>query len=265
MTDNLTVAGATFVCSVTSRAVLENNLLVSPCLGASQPHQILLQENFTSAAKAYNSALEKSDHDLVIFVHQDVIFPSAWLFQLQQAIRSLERTDPNWGVLGVFGKTANGSDVGHIYSNGLGIIGSPFQSAQPIQTLDEIVLIFRKSSGLKFDERLPHFHFYGAGICLAALEKGKQSYAIPAFCIHNTQFNLVLPEEFYASYRALKNISKKYLPIQTTCVRMTRFDSDMYRRRLREFVLRYFRRTTIGAFRRENVKQLLTELESAAA
>jgi len=55
-----------------------------------------------------------------------------------------------------------------------------------VQTLDEIVLIFRRDSGLSFDETLPHFHFYGTDICMRAAEQGRQCYAISAFCVHNT-------------------------------------------------------------------------------
>jgi hypothetical protein len=43
---------------------------------------------------------------------------------------------------------------------------------------------------------LPHYHLYGTDICMAAREKGMMSYAIPAFCIHNTNQLLALPEEF---------------------------------------------------------------------
>ncbi|MDQ1406121.1 MAG: hypothetical protein QOG55_1750 [Acidobacteriaceae bacterium] len=261
MNEDLNTAGVTFVTSVNNRAVLENNFLISPCFQDGHPHQILLQENFPSAARAYNQALENSVHDLVIFAHQDMIFPATWLAQVQDAITSLARTDPHWGVLGVFGIDKHGENVGYVYSTGQGRIGAPLASPQPVQTLDEIVLILRKSSGLRFNERLPHFHFYGVDICLAAQSRGMQSYTIPAFCIHNTQFNLVMPREFYESYHALKKIWKQYLPIQTTCIRMTRFDSHMYVRRLREFKLRHSHRKDIAIPRRQDGRQLLGEVE----
>ena len=71
-----------------------------------------------------------------------------------------------------------------------------------VQTLDEIVLILKKSSGLRFDDSLPHFHFYGTDICLRAAQRGMRSYAISAFCVHNTHQTLVLPEEFYECCQA---------------------------------------------------------------
>jgi glycosyltransferase involved in cell wall biosynthesis len=263
MTEDLESGRVTFVVNVSSPSVLKKNLLISPSFRPGHRYQILQQENFASAATAYNDALEKSHNDLVIFVHQDVILPSAWISRLQEALDALENIDPHWGVLGVFGRTATGEQRGSVYSTGLGLIGSPFKSPAVVQTLDEIVLIIRKSSGLRFDERLPHFHFYGAEICLAALQKGMKSYAIPAFCIHNTQYSLVLPKEFYASYGILKNIWKKYVPVYTTCIRITKFNSHVYRRRINEFALRYLRRKTIGAYRREDSSRLLKEFENS--
>jgi hypothetical protein len=132
-----------------------------------------------------------------------------------------------------------------------------------VQTLDEIVLILRKSSGLRFDESLPHFHFYGTDICMAADARGLKSYAISAFCIHNTQQNFVLPKEFYESYRYIKHKWKNSLPIRTTCVTMTKFDLYMYKKRLQEAYLRFVRRTEIGAFRAKDGRALLAELGNA--
>jgi hypothetical protein len=264
MTEVLTTKHVTFVANVNDKLVFEKNLMISPCFNTPHPHQLVLQKNFDSAAKAYNDALSKSVNDLVVFAHQDIIFPSGWLSQLEDSIRLLATKDPNWGVLGIFGKTSNGEEAGYVYSTGLGIIGDQLEGPKQVQTLDEIVLILRKSSGLKFDERLPHFHFYGADICLAAQKKGMQSYAIPAFCIHNTQFNLVMPSEFYASYTALKTIWKEYVPVHTTCIRVTKFNLDVYRRRLNEINLR-LRRKTVGALRQEDSYRLLREFEKPDA
>lgn len=230
-------APITFVTAANSREILQKNLLASPCLQSEHAHQILVQEGFASAAKAYNAAIEKSDNDLLVFLHQDVILPNGWLDDLRSAIAQLDSFDPNWGVLGCAGQTHDNQLQGYIYSQGLGIIGEPFQRPAPVQTLDEIVLIFRKSSGLRFDDTLPGFHMYGTDICMAAAARGMRNYAISAFCVHNTVFNLVLPKEFYDCYKYVRRTRQRFLPIQTTCVRITRFGLPMYIRRLREFCL----------------------------
>jgi hypothetical protein len=189
-----------------------------------------------------------------------MIFPESWLLDLQRALDSLQQTDLQWGVLGCYGETVNDGGCGYIYSGGLGIMGKPMDNPAPVQTLDEIVLILRKSSGLRFDESLPHFHFYGADICMTAAARGLKSYAISAFCIHNTQQNFILPKEFYESYGHVKRKWKNSLPIRTTCVTITEFDIYMYRKRLQEVYLRFILRKEIGAFRVKDGRALLAEL-----
>jgi hypothetical protein len=130
---------------------------------------------------------------------------------------------------------------------------------QPVQTLDEVVLILRKSSGLRFDESLPHFHFYGTDICLRVSKRGMASYAISAFCIHNTNEPLVLPAEFYQCGKHIKRTWGDCLPIQTTCIRITKFNIPIYLRRLREAYLRHFRRKEIGGARVKDVRRIVKE------
>jgi Glycosyltransferase like family len=247
----------TFASAVNDRELFASNFLASPIFAGSHQHQIIVQSGFLSAAKAYNDAIDRSENEIIVFAHQDMVFPESWLADLERALNNLDHTDPNWGVLGCFGETADAQGRGHVYMPGLGIVGSPFENPQPVQTLDEIVLIIKKSSGLRFDPNLPHFHFYGADICLRANRLGRTSYAISAFCLHNTQFNLVLPREFYACYRHIKREWRAQLPIQTTCVRVTKYDLDMMKRRIREFYLSRFRGIRVGAVRSKSGRQLL--------
>ncbi len=254
----------TFAVAVNNREVFDNNFLASPCLRGSHDHQILVRENFNSAAKGYNTAIDLASHDLIVFCHQDILLPETWLSELERALKHLEIEDPNWGVLGCYGETLNDNGRGHIYSSGLGTMGQPFDHPAPVQTLDEIVLILRKSSGLRFDEGLPHFHLYGTDICLRAAAMGMKSYAISAFCLHNTHQSLVLPKEFYECCRHVKHVWKDYLPIQTTCIRITRFNVPLYRRRLGELYLRCIRRKEIGGTRAQNPQRLFEELGEIA-
>ena len=249
----------TFVVSVNNCEVFESNFLASPCLRGPNDHQILVQEHFDSAAKAYNDAIERSANDLIVFCHQDIFLPEPWISQLGEALDRLEAEDPRWGVLGCYGVTSDHGGHGYVYSSGLGTMGEPFERPAPVQTLDEIVLILRKSSGLRFDERLPHFHFYGTDICLRAAAAGMKSYAISAFCVHNTHQSLILPKEFYDCCRHIKRVWKDNLPIQTTCIRITRSNFPMYVRRLKEFRLRYILRREVGGTRVQNVQRLFEE------
>ena len=243
--------------------VLKSNFLASPCLLAPHSHQILVQKDYISAAKAYNDAIDRSVNDLMVFAHQDMIFPESWLSQLESALEHLESGDPGWGVLGCYGTTRQGIGQGHIYSPGRGPIGRPLESPTLVQTLDEIVLIFRRSSGLRFDEQLPHFHLYGTDICLKAERAGMRSYVIPAFCVHNAHQYIVLPAEFYECCRHIKQVWKDYLPIETTCLCITRFNLPLYRRRLGEAYIKRTRQKGFIAPRTDDVPQLLRQAAAA--
>ena len=192
----------TFAVAVNDEELFENNFMASPCLRRPHSHQIIVQKNFPSAAKAYNEALDKSANDLIVFCHQDIFFRESWLAQLRHWLDYLESRDPNWAVLGCAGATHDGQVRGYVYSPGLGVTGARFDRPAPVQTLDEIVLILRKPSGLRFDDGLPHFHLYDLDICLRAAKRGMKSYAIPAFSIHNAKQGSVLPDEFYERRQA---------------------------------------------------------------
>ena len=247
----------TFVTATNDRAILDNNFLASPCLAAGSPYQILIQEGFPSASLAYNDAIEKSENDLIVFAHQDILFPACWVDDLRRALKELESTDPNWGVLGCYGATLDDYGRGYILSGAQGILGKPFEQPEPVQTLDEIVLIWRKSSGMRFDENLPHFHFYGTDICMEAAERGRKSYAISAFCIHNAAQTIILPREFYQCCRYIKAKWLRRLPIQTTVTRITTSDIPIYRRKLSEIYLKYVRKRVNGLHRFPDGRELL--------
>lgn len=231
----------TFVVAVNNLRIFEDNFLASPCLAGLHSHEVIVQSGFRSASEAYNDGLDKARNELVIFVHQDVILTGGWLGQLDYAIGRLEITDPSWGVLGCYGETRDDGGHGHVYSTGLGIIGKPFDEPVPVQTLDEIVLVLRKSSGLRFDSDLPNFHFYGTDICLRAADRGRKSYAMSAFCIHNSNQGPILPKDFYRTYKWIKRIWRHRMPIQTPCIRITRFDFPLWSRKMYESYLRLFR------------------------
>jgi hypothetical protein len=250
----------TFVVASNDDSILDRNFLASPCFKSQHNYQILVQRHFASATKAYNDALRQRTRDLLIFVHQDIVLPEAWISDLELALAHLDATDPHWGVLGCAGMRQNGTFCGHVYSSGRGTLGRHFEYPQKVQTLDEIVLIVRKSSGLWFDDTLPHFHLYGTDLCLRAASLGMNSYAMSAYCIHNTQEVVILPEEFYECCRHVAKVWRHRLPIQTTCVRLSRWNLPILIRRLRETYLCYVRRDIVGGARAENVDELLDEV-----
>jgi len=171
-----------------------------------------------SAPSALNYGLERAVGEIVVFCHQDVIFPPNWVNMLNDQISIVTKINKNWGVMGLFGITANGKQAGHVIDR-FGYFFCPPLPCE-VMSLDELCLIIRKSSGLRFDERLGGFHFYGADLCLQAKVKGLPNVAIDACVQHLGQGNV--NEDF-------RNIAKKLYKkwsnnndcpfpfIQTTC------------------------------------------------
>jgi hypothetical protein len=90
-----------------------------------------------------------------------------------------------------------------------------------VRSLDEAVLIVRKSSGVRFDESLPGFHMYGTDICQEANRRGMKAYAISSFCIHNTNGYNMLPWDFWKCYLIMRRKWRRQLPITTPCAKIT--------------------------------------------
>jgi hypothetical protein len=185
---------------------------------------VLIEKGHASAAAAYNTALQKVGTDIVMFVHQDIYLPLGWFAQARRALEQLEARDPNWGVVGVWGPTRSGNGAGYLYWTGMGTPqGGVFSGGVEVETLDEVILIFRKSSGLRFDPKLPGFHMYGPDICLQARSGGRKCYAISALCIHNTNTYGLLPWQFWQGYWFMRRKWRSHLPIHTSCTVITRW------------------------------------------
>ena len=200
--------------------VLKLCLLNSP--GIESASEVLVQRGYSSAAVAYNAAIEQASTDLLVLVHQDIYLPENWIQRVQSAVEQLAQTCPDWGVLGCCGIQTSGKHVGYIYDGAWNrVLGEPFEGGLEVESLDEAVLIIRKSSGLRFDPSLEGFHMYGADVCLQAQSRGKKCYAIGAFCIHNTNPYRMLPLHFWKGYLAMRRKWKAQLPIKTTCTEIT--------------------------------------------
>ena len=243
----------TVAVAVNNEDVLQKNLLLSPDLLNRGRNQVTLRRGFSSASLAYNSAIEEAQHDLMIFVHQDVYLPEGWFADLKRSLAFLEDTGANWGVLGCYGSRKGADDgLGRVYTRGVGLHGLHLGRPEPVETLDEIVLVIRKSSGLRFDPNLPHFHLYGPDICMTARTRGMAIYAFQGFCVHNTNQLLILPTEFYTCYRYIRKKWARYLPIHTSCIRISLLNEDFYHRKIYETKLRLLGMETRAVKRAED-------------
>lgn len=211
------------VVAVNDDSVLHSTLLASPAIDSRC--QVILKRGFKAATVAYNAGLSEAKAEIVVLAHQDVYLPADWRDNFEHALAQLALHDPHWGVLGVFGVTTPTKELsGYCYSTGLrATLGKPFDHPIPAESVDELLLVVRRSSGLRFDDNLQGFHLYGADICLQARKQGMTSYIIPAFCIHNSNGLKRLPVDFWRAYFFLHKKWRAELPIATCCTTITRW------------------------------------------
>ncbi len=222
-----------FVAAVNNEDTLNENLLRSPVLN-SREARLVSKWNYISASAAYNSGLDQANADTIIFVHQDVYFPEGWERSLLAALSEIESSDPNWGVVGLYGVKADGTHVGRVWSSGIGReLGETLDKPVAVKTIDELVIILNRRSGLRFDERLPGFHLYATDIAQMASEKGKGVYVIDAPVVHNSVPVLSLGGAYTKAYLYLRRKWRQRLPIVTTVTTISVTGWSLWRTRLR--------------------------------
>jgi hypothetical protein len=186
----------------------------SPLLASGAAFAVFNQRGFKTAAAAFNQAIAAAQNDLIVFCHQDIILPAGWDQLFLKRLEQLTALDPNWGVAGCAGRSRDGHVAAHIYRH-----DREFQAAAPlpgkVRTLDECLIAFRPSCGLRFDENLLGFFFYAVDICLQAESRGWFNYAIDAPCFHQAKNRTSLPRSFYEAERNIIRKWHSYLPIQT--------------------------------------------------
>lgn len=187
-----------------------------------------------SAPLAYNSILDAAESPYVVLAHQDVYLPANFFKRLFLAIATLNKLAPEWGVLGIIGKDTCGHVVGRVWSNGLQKeVGSCLEGVVPVVSIDELLIVIRRDSGLRFDEGLPGFHLYGTDIVLTALERGFGAYVTDAPVIHNSLPVRRLDASYEAAYRYMQRKWSRRLPLDTLIVSVTGTLWPLRRQRLR--------------------------------
>jgi glycosyltransferase involved in cell wall biosynthesis len=203
-----------FIVAVNDEQTLESNFARSPIL-RDEAMNVHFQRGYRCAAAAYNAGLDAATNEFVVFAHQDVYLPSSWREAMVAAIGNASLQDPAWAVLGLFGATPEGQHVGHVWSTGLNkLLGQQFMQPIAVHSIDELLIVVRRSSSIRFDDRLPGFHLYGTDIVQAALSSNRSAYAVCAPVIHNSRPILYLPSDYLLAYEYLRRKWSARLPIQ---------------------------------------------------
>jgi Glycosyltransferase like family len=206
------------------------------------------ENRFKSAAEALNWGGTQAVGDYLMFVHQDVDLCSDSFFDGTEALLD---SLPALGVAGVAGISERGDPFIEQCSNTIhhrpqarfrNVItqgpqkerwGTPIWEPEPVQTLDECLVIVPKSvfQMMRFDEvTCDGWHLYAVDYCLSVGAQQYSVYAIPKFVCHQSKgfkersalrviASLGLfPEEYYRTLeRVLKKHEDRYKWIHTSC------------------------------------------------
>lgn len=247
------------VVAVNDTDLLAANLMRSPMI-ATGDVPIVIERGHPCAAKAYNAGMNRTTAEYIVFAHQDVYFPFGWEQKLFAAIKVLGESSESWGALGVLGVQVTGRVAGRAWCAGNHReFGIPLERPQEIASLDEIVIVLKASTPVRFDEDLPGYHLYGTDIVLCLQEHGLRSYAFDGPVIHNTKTIIQLRSDYTACYQYMQRKWRNRLPVATTVMDVTYWGWPLYKR-----WLRVWKRTLLGQVkvhpRASDVQQLAAHL-----
>lgn len=158
--------------------------------------------HFNSAYKALNSGSDVASGNILIYCHDDIIIPNDWLTRIKNKVNELDSSYSPLGVIGPAGISMREEGVYYLLDNRGEKIPTYVIDQQnnynhlkaidkmEVQTLDELCLITLRKNNLRFDDNLLHgWHFYGANLCLKAIQKGLHNWAIDCYCHHRSDGN----------------------------------------------------------------------------
>lgn len=209
-----------FVCASNNASILQNDLLRSPAI-ASGAYPLEVIENAPSATKAYNIGLDRTDAEIVVFLHHDVYLPLGWDALLCQRIAEVAAIDPDWALMGAFGVAMDTRSYGPVWSSSIGFIAGLVPMAPvPVQSFDELLIVMRRGAGLRFDEGLDGWHMYGTEIVCQARAMGMGAYSVALPLIHNDGYKEELSGDFATAFQRIQRKWARFLPIKTPVIRI---------------------------------------------
>ena len=210
-----------FGCVSNNEGILAFNLKRSPVVRSGRV-SLFVEENPVSPSKGYNRILKRAQSPIMILAHQDVYLPSGWEELLANRIAEVETIDPDWGVLAAYGVGLDDVGWGPVWSSSLGsIVGRVSEKPVSIQSADELLLVVRCERGLKFDEGLPGFHFYGVDIVQTALKAGLGAWNISLPLVHNDRFHPAPDADYDHCYHYVRRKWHGALPLKSPTIKIS--------------------------------------------
>jgi len=203
----------TFIIPVGDDRVFEQCIAASPLLQDGR-FEVLAQRGYPSASAAFNAGIDRARSDVLVFCHQDILFPARWDQVFLDSLSCLRGMERNVGVVGCLGITNDGVVAGHVYRHDRELL-LPTPLPHLVRTLDEMLICFHRATGLRFDENLPSFFYYAVDICLQAEKKGLVNFVVDAPCFHQAKNRVGLPYDFYRAQNYMVRKWRERLPVHT--------------------------------------------------
>jgi SAM-dependent methyltransferase len=204
----------TFVACVNDDEQLNANLLRSPCLRGTGPHEVLVFRGAASAADGLNAGIEQASNEFVVLVHQDVYLPEGWPARMVAQWRLAQRQGGPVGIAGVFGvldRRVPFDAIGRVVHRDRLLAHRSLPS--DVDGLDELLMVVTRDTPLRVDATLG-WHLYGTDLALQAQERDLRVVVLDAPCHHNSLTGRV-PSKYRESERVLARKWEKLLPIHT--------------------------------------------------
>lgn len=219
----------TVCCLSNDSDILDRNLRASPSIKGGRL-ALDIEHHPATAAIGYNRLLERNADAICILAHHDVYLPQGWKRLLIERLAEVEAMDPNWAIVAAYGIGDDGRHWGPVWSSALSsVIGGVAPRPVPIMCADELLIVLRPGTGLRFDEGLPHFHFYGLDIVQMARKAGLGAYNVPLPLIHNDRFSKGLGKDYRDGYDYMHRKWRRHLPLRATTTTISWHKLHLYR------------------------------------
>jgi len=215
-----------FVVCVSDTAILEANLMQSPCLCPESTHQLICVHGCRSAAEGFDQGMALASGDIIVFVHQDVFLPAGWDERFIAGFVEARRRMPA-EVVGIYGLSVSEnkgqpSHLGAVKDRGEWLRGTLPLPAQA-QSLDELLFAIPRGSRLRLDPELG-FDLYATDLVCQASERGGCCAVVDAPCEHRSSLPRTnIPRSLVDRFRkAALVFERKWaarFPIETPCIR----------------------------------------------
>jgi len=193
--------------------------------------------NIYTASIAANIALEICKDRFLLYVHQDVKFKPEASKKLASIIKNYPENVAIVGAAGVrdtiypelLGKWGNNeipnATAGKVWDQNDELIWDGSDYFHIVQSVDEVLMLIDRNSGLRFDPSWRGFHLYGLDFCLQARSTGYQVAATTIEIQHCGQYSSSLYHEANFMGRLVKLHEKWGMRFSQLCAPYCQWDN----------------------------------------